>query len=1068
MGFRYKPAIKIISIVVLVFFTWTFGGGVEVAYAVKDSDNLQVASSKSKELRPEEKLQKAIGDITNTIEDVGKIGRLEDEKKGKLKTKKTEIEGLDVEIKKQFKETEEKIKDLPEVIKQRHRDFVKKYENNLNELKVNLNAIGKAATKAKADAAIEKTKTHLEKVKPPKKHIPLDPNKLPHRNPEIKNYPIEEKQPAKSNKANSTYGKPILIASIGSLAGLLSTAVVQTVNIPTPDDLSATIEVQFTPEITAKAEELQHNPVKIYEYIRNNFEFEPYYGSLKGAQQTLLEKAGNDFDQASLLIALLRASNIPARYVYGTVEIPMEDIKSWLGIDDTNMALTALASSGIPLTAITSGGTVVAARLEHVWCQAFVPYVQSRGSLEGLGDTWIDIDPSFKNVNKKLSQNINPPVFDQSQYLLTVKQNDPVVVHESDIQLYLDTALPNSITDAVKIQKEIEAHWFEFLLGTLPYDIIVSTTFAAIPDSYQYKITFSVTDEETDLFGTPLIYTTMTPELAGKRISLSYGPATSADNNLINKYGGLYNVPAYLLQLKPEIRLNGEIKASGSAIGFGKSQYFRINFKMPYGKSDSVENIVNTGGYYVPVMNLQTIPEHQVLVRTDNFRKLDAILQSGGTVPLDDYAGEILNLTGLAYFQKLNSATKNAEQILKVVDVKEMSEAIVSIDVSVDYVFSTPIKVTLSSLGIDVDRNIHLPIPIAGDLNRKKEFMILNGMTSSFYEHKIFEDIFTTESISAIKIIQIANERGIPVYTLNSGNISTYINSLQVSTEVKTDVINAINAGKEVMIPKQEIQINDWFGIGYIVTNPQTGSAAYMISGGLAGGSTTLTSMAVALAQMLSYHLSVIAIAEVIDSILSPHTVTFPGEDNAEGTKDDKTYPIIDLIKLPKAERDNYYDPHPDVGYNGVIKIDETNASDFLSYFVTLKGFQSGDEKPYLRVTPSIVWAIEHIAYVLDAVEDNSVPFSYSRPRKGVEITSGYRTKSRNASEGGKDKSFHMDGVAADIKVYVRNRLTGEILYAGDGLKQAAEMIISNNGGVGIYNTRVHIDVRGSRARWRK
>ncbi len=32
-----------------------------------------------------------------------------------------------------------------------------------------------------------------------------------------------------------------------------------------------------------------------------------YFGSKKGAQLTLLEKSGNDFDQAALLVALLRA-----------------------------------------------------------------------------------------------------------------------------------------------------------------------------------------------------------------------------------------------------------------------------------------------------------------------------------------------------------------------------------------------------------------------------------------------------------------------------------------------------------------------------------------------------------------------------------------------------------------------------------------------------------------------------------------------------------------------------------------------------------------------------------------
>ncbi|MEK6598710.1 MAG: hypothetical protein AABY52_00005 [Deltaproteobacteria bacterium] len=46
-----------------------------------------------------------------------------------------------------FKATEDKIKDLPQEIKQRHRDFVKKYEENLNTLKTNLNAMDKAKTR---------------------------------------------------------------------------------------------------------------------------------------------------------------------------------------------------------------------------------------------------------------------------------------------------------------------------------------------------------------------------------------------------------------------------------------------------------------------------------------------------------------------------------------------------------------------------------------------------------------------------------------------------------------------------------------------------------------------------------------------------------------------------------------------------------------------------------------------------------------------------------------------------------------------------------------------------------
>ena len=43
------------------------------------------------------------------------------------------------------------------------------------------------------------------------------------------------------------------------------------------------------------------------------------------------DRACNAFDTASLLIALLRVSNIPARYQMGTIEVPIEKAMNWLG-----------------------------------------------------------------------------------------------------------------------------------------------------------------------------------------------------------------------------------------------------------------------------------------------------------------------------------------------------------------------------------------------------------------------------------------------------------------------------------------------------------------------------------------------------------------------------------------------------------------------------------------------------------------------------------------------------------------------------------------------------------------
>ncbi|MEI8571239.1 discoidin domain-containing protein [Methylomonas sp. WH-1] len=88
-----------------------------------------------------------------------------------------------------------------------------------------------------------------------------------------------------------------------------------------PDDyLGSTVEANTSdPYITQKAAELNHDPALIFAFVRDEIANEVYKGSLRGARGTLWSKAGNALDKASLMIALLRASNIPARYAAATL-----------------------------------------------------------------------------------------------------------------------------------------------------------------------------------------------------------------------------------------------------------------------------------------------------------------------------------------------------------------------------------------------------------------------------------------------------------------------------------------------------------------------------------------------------------------------------------------------------------------------------------------------------------------------------------------------------------------------------------------------------------------------------
>lgn len=85
--------------------------------------------------------------------------------------------------------------------------------------------------------------------------------------------------------------------------------------------------------------------------------------------------------------------------------------------------------------------------------------------------------------------------------------------------------------------------------------------------------------------------------------------------------------------------------------------------------------------------------------------------------------------------------------------------------------------------------------------------------------------------------------------------------------------------------------------------------------------------------------------------------------------------------------------------------------------------------------------------------------------RLGMDITFAnggvYRSPAFNSSIGGARNSMHMYAKAADIKV--PSLTPAQVKATIEELISSGQMM---QGGVGIYNTFVHYDVRGERARW--
>tara|TARA_Y100001963_G_scaffold102022_1_gene140400 strand:- start:7519 stop:7920 length:402 start_codon:yes stop_codon:yes gene_type:complete len=79
-----------------------------------------------------------------------------------------------------------------------------------------------------------------------------------------------------------------------------------------------------------------------------------------------------------------------------------------------------------------------------------------------------------------------------------------------------------------------------------------------------------------------------------------------------------------------------------------------------------------------------------------------------------------------------------------------------------------------------------------------------------------------------------------------------------------------------------------------------------------------------------------------------------------------------------------------------------------------------------------------------------------------IRVISGYRSPKYNRRIGGARRSQHMLAKAADIKI--SGMTTHEVKALIERLIKEGRM---HKGGVGIYRTFVHYDVRGRNARWR-
>jgi transglutaminase-like putative cysteine protease len=752
---------------------------------------------------------------------------------------------------------------------------------------------------------------------------PLDPKKLPWSTPKP-----NTRAPAESRTAwfQNLYGDQkfrLAQAGGGSIGPLQFNVAPDPGQAPTAADLAETDEVQITPAIRAKALELGNNPVDIFNWVHNNIEWVPTAGAIQSAQDTLDKLRGNATDTASLLIALLRAANVPARYRWGTIDVPTPQAQNWVGgATRPEAVLQILNQGGIAARGMSGAARFAAIRMEHVWVDAYVNWNPGRGSRNATANqhpnpnaqlnAWVPLDPSYKQYGYGAAMDLQQNVpLDPNALLTAAQQGATVNTAEGWVQNLNQAAVQNQLADYQNrlqayiastptaanstvgdvVGKKIIPHQLQPLLaGTLSNPVVLQgSQAAAIPSALQHKFTYRIyaspTDQEDD--SPMLAYTEKTSKLVGKRLTLTYAPASQADADLIASYlpkphadGSPTqpselptSLPGYLIRLKPQINLDGQVVAqSATSVQMGTDLYSTGGFTQLYDATqwDLTSEESNVAGNSTAIgISAGGISAPQLDRLRQRLQAADTQLQALTSSPASNAAaglsgeqvtGDLLAATLWSWFASSENHSRLTRNPAGMVENPGLSYGLF-------HALANPIeswgvirKVTFPGFNMDVGHVRNLTWAKDNDSEKWVRYNKLRGQHMSGLEAAVPERFFndpgqcnlqdaTTpnpslpacpQGISALKAIGIAAQAGQKIFTITQ---QVYANNPNIvsshlwahSANSKDRVEQALAAGYEVTIHEAPIAQNGWSGAGFILTDPTTGAGAYLIDGGSNG-----------------------------------------------------------------------------------------------------------------------------------------------------------------------------------------------------------------------------------------
>lgn len=159
---------------------------------------------------------------------------------------------------------------------------------------------------------------------------------------------------------------------------------------------------------------LRDDPIRIFNYLRDEIAYEAYKGCLRGSRGTLLAMAGNSVDRASLLASMLQHAGQRVRFAHGTLPEPLaRDLVTSMWAErpqpaspNDNASAEAKAMSEKLVASVKRDYTLIRDQLKQAHLATSPQLAPSLDSLIkeaqdhywiqwSKNGNWVDLDPSF-------------------------------------------------------------------------------------------------------------------------------------------------------------------------------------------------------------------------------------------------------------------------------------------------------------------------------------------------------------------------------------------------------------------------------------------------------------------------------------------------------------------------------------------------------------------------------------------------------------------------------------------------------------------------------------------------